>query len=95
MRHFLPSFVFLPESACFSLLSEFSGSCFYILHTVRDGYFQEVGLLSDKTEVCVRNKLRVTIFDPMDCSLPGSSVRGILHVRILEWIATSFSRISS
>ena len=33
--------------------------------------------------------------DPMDCSLPGSSVHGILWARILEWVAISFSRISS
>ena len=30
--------------------------------------------------------------DPMDCSLPGSSVHGILQARILEWFAVSFSR---
>ena len=30
--------------------------------------------------------------DPMDCSLPDSSVHGILQARILEWIAISFSR---
>ena len=29
--------------------------------------------------------------DPMDCSLPGSSVHGILQARILEWVAISFS----
>ena len=28
----------------------------------------------------------------MDCSLPGSSVRGILQARILEWVAIPFSR---
>ena len=33
--------------------------------------------------------------DPIDCSLPGSSVHGILQARILEWIAISFSRGSS
>ena len=31
----------------------------------------------------------------MDCSLPGSSVRGISQARILEWVAISFSRGSS
>ena len=36
-----------------------------------------------------------TLCDPMDCSLPGSSVRGIFHARILEWVAISFSRVSS
>ena len=33
--------------------------------------------------------------DPMNCSLPGSFVRGILQARILEWIAVSLSRGSS
>ena len=35
------------------------------------------------------------LFDPMDCSLPGSSVHGMLQVRILGWLAISFSRESS
>ena len=30
--------------------------------------------------------------DAMDCSLPGSSVLGILQARILEWVAISSSR---
>ena len=29
--------------------------------------------------------------DPMDCSPPGSSVRGIFQARVLEWGATAFS----
>ena len=33
-----------------------------------------------------------TLCDPMDCSLPGSSVHGILQARILEWVAISFSK---
>ena len=37
----------------------------------------------------------LTLHDPMDCSLPGSSVLGILQARILEWVAISFSRGSS
>ena len=36
-----------------------------------------------------------TLCDPMDCSLPGSSVHGIFQVIVLEWIAISFSRGSS
>ena len=36
-----------------------------------------------------------TVFDPMDCSLPGSSVHGIFQARVLEWVAISFSRGSS
>ena len=37
----------------------------------------------------------LTLCDPMDCSLSGSSVHGILQARILEWVAISFSRGSS
>ena len=33
--------------------------------------------------------------DSMDCSLPGSSIRGIFQARVLEWVAISFSRRSS
>ena len=33
--------------------------------------------------------------DLMDCSLPGSSIHGILQTRILEWLASPFSRGSS
>ena len=36
-----------------------------------------------------------TLCDPVDCSLLGSSVYGILQARILEWVASSFSRASS
>ena len=32
-----------------------------------------------------------TLHDPMDCSLPGSSVHGIFQARALEWVAISFS----
>ena len=30
--------------------------------------------------------------DPMDCSLPQSSIHGIFQARVLEWVAISFSR---
>ena len=33
----------------------------------------------------------LTLSDPMDCSLPGSSVHGILQARVLEWGAIAFS----
>ena len=33
-----------------------------------------------------------TLSDPMDCSLPGSSVHGIFQARVLEWVAIAFSR---
>ena len=33
-----------------------------------------------------------TVHDPIDCSLPGSPVRGIFQARVLEWGAIAFSR---
>ena len=36
-----------------------------------------------------------TLYDAMDCSLPGSSFHGIFQVRVLEWVTISFSRGSS
>ena len=35
-----------------------------------------------------------TFCNPMDCSVPGSSIHGIFQARILEWVAISFSRRS-
>ena len=37
----------------------------------------------------------IALWDLMDCSLPGSSVHGIFQARILEWVAISYSRVSS
>ena len=36
-----------------------------------------------------------TLSDPMDCSLPGSSVHGIFQARVLEWGAIAFSITST
>ena len=35
-----------------------------------------------------------TLCDPMDCSLPGSSVHGIFQARVLEWGAIAFSKLA-
>ena len=48
--------------------------------------------------VCVVvTQMFLTLCDPVDCSLPDSSVHGILQAGILEWVAvlSSFSRVSS
>ena len=44
---------------------------------------------SEVTQSCL------TLCDPMDYSLQGSSVHGIFQARVLEWVAISFSRGSS
>ena len=35
-----------------------------------------------------------TLRDPMDCSLPGSSIHGIFQARVLEWVAIAFSSVN-
>ena len=51
------------------------------------------GLQSQKSRTRLSNF--TILCDPMDCSLPGSSIRGILQARVLEWVAISFSKGSS
>ena len=36
----------------------------------------------------------LTLSNPMDCSLPGSSVHGIFQARVLEWGAIAFSDVN-
>ena len=43
---------------------------------------------SEVAEFCL------TASDPMDCSLPGSSIHGIYQARVLEWGAIAFSNIN-
>ena len=52
---------------------------------------------SSFTGICRINGMRscLTLYNPMNCGLPGSSVHGILQARILGWVAIPFSRESS
>ena len=65
----------------FILLEQFrfTAKCFFVYKLV----------LSEVAQSCL------TLCDPMDCSLPGSSVHGIFQAIVLEWTAISFSRGSS
>ena len=45
--------------------------------------------------VCSVTQSCPTLFDPMHCSLSGSSIHRLFQARILEWVAISFSRGSS
>ena len=47
--------------------------------------------MKKKVKVLV-TQLCPTLYDPMDYSPTGSSVHGILQVKILEWVASPFSR---
>ena len=51
--------------------------------------------LTSGTCACLAAQSCPILCDPMDCSLQGSSVHGILQARILEWVVISFSRGSS
>ena len=53
------------------------------------------GELSLSIVLCSVTQSCLILCDPMDFSLPGSSVQGILQARILEWVAMPFSRGSS
>ena len=66
------------------------------------GYFfplnTENGTEVKEGGVCMHPKALqsyLTLCDPMNCCPPGSSVRGILQARTLEWVAIYFSRGSS
>ena len=45
----------------------------------------------EKVKVLITQSYSI-LCNPMDCSLPGSSVHGILQARILEWVAIPFCR---
>ena len=45
-----------------------------------------------KKNKMLATQLCPTLWDPVNCSPPGSSVHGILQARILEWVAIPFSR---
>ena len=60
----------------------------YLLNkSLRTNHFEN--WVSEIVQLCL------TLCDPMDCSLPGFSIHGIFQARVLEWVAISFSRVSS
>ena len=65
--------------------------CIYCHH---DNNYVYICLHQGWREVLVAQSC-LTLFDPMNCSPPGSSVRGIFQARILEWVVIPFSRASS
>ena len=55
---------------------------------------ESLGSISDQETAAAAAKLLQscpTLSDPMDCSLPGSSIHGICQARVLEWGAIAFS----
>ena len=71
--------------------------CIYITHAYTHTHIHRKRHLFQGLEVKESEftQLCPTHCDPMDSSLPGSSIHGIFQARILEWVAISFSRGSS
>ena len=81
-----------------ALLSDQILSIFYLSSTGQGQTVININLLEDLEKWCMHAKslqLCLTLCDSMDCSPPGSSVRGILQARILEWVAVPSSMGSS
>ena len=69
-----------------------SGKSWYLSNRTNNQsctHYTSMYMVSEVAQLCL------TLCDPVDCSLPASSLRGILQARILEWVAISFSRGSS
>ena len=56
---------------------------------IAGGFFTDWTTSESESEVA---QSYLTLCDPMDCSLPHSSIQGIFQARVLEWVAVSFSR---
>ena len=56
--------------------------------TTAEGGFRQEGCVCVCVAVLVAQLC--STLQPIDCSMPGSSVHGILQARILEWVAISF-----
>ena len=71
---------------------------FYIPHVSDIIYlsFHDFTLYDNLSAVlCLVTQWCPTLCDPIDCSLPSSSIHGIFQARILEWVSISFFRGSS
>ena len=77
----------IPELSRFVLFFFFAYflSCI-IISTLLDPFTPQRKKESEVTQSCL------TLCDPMNCGLPGSSVHGIFQARIMDWVAISFSR---
>ena len=75
-------------------------SLIIMLRAPLQSFFWSFPFLSVSSSVVLESESKVaqscpTLCNPMDCSLPDSSIHGIFQARVLEWVAISFSRGSS
>ena len=91
------SYVYIRLLELFPQLADVLGFCsaFFLLCFTLDNFccyiFTFTHLLSCDICGCLVAVLCLTLCNPRDCRLPGSSVHGISQARILEWVAISFS----
>ena len=87
MHPFLPVFTFTSMTPFFF---QFNGAL--------TDFLGKIKLTRSKTSLEVESEVAqscLTLCDPTDCNLPGSSIHGIFQARILEWIAIYFSTVST
>ena len=63
--------------------------CFYCFSVLLIFCLEYILGENEVTQSCL------TLCDPVNCSLPSSSIHGIFQARVLEWVAISFTRVSS
>ena len=83
---------FLPWPRLAWDVSSFGTPSAPLLQVLQAGFSTALGKVKSKVKA-VQSCLMLC--DPMDCSLPGFSVHGILQARILQWVAFPFSRVLS
>ena len=88
----MPSNHLVPFSSC---LQPFPASKSFLMSRLFTSGGPSIGASDRNTHACSVTQSCPTFCNPMDCSPPGSSVRGILQTRTLEWVAISYSRASS
>ena len=64
----------------------------YVIHCTPEISLNKTTLPDMFWEVCMHTQACRTLYNPVDCSLPRSSVHRIFQTRILEWVAISYSR---
>ena len=72
-----------------SIKSVHTSTCIHMAVSLRGSPATTTTLFIPIRSLCLVTQLYPALCDPMDCSLPGPSVHGILQARILEWIAIS------
>ena len=85
----IPIFQFENIPSDFALIDKIDESRIYRVAITNSLHFRIHCTMNWKVKVLVAQPY-LTLCDPMDCSLPGSSVCGILQARVPEWVAVPF-----